>query len=153
MVFKTYVLSNTEVLDIHVSFPGCKFFLKKSWWPSSQTRRRTLPDGLTGDENVFCVIGPAETADGTGGRWVDAAWETQRDVVWMICLTENTFFKPGYIHIFVYILKYWNVSISLYVYTRYRYVNIYEFHYIYIHIYNYMYIVSYFSTNTCVYIV
>ena len=25
-----------------------------------------------GDENVFCVIGPAETADGTGGRWVDA---------------------------------------------------------------------------------
>ena len=78
-----------------------------------------------------------------------------RDVVWMICFTKKTSLKPSYIHIYVYILKYWNVSIYLYVFSRYRYVSIYEFHYIYIyiHIYNYMYIVSYFSTNTCIYIV
>ena len=35
------------------------------------------PGPVTGDENVFCVIGPAETADGTGGRWVDAVGEPQ----------------------------------------------------------------------------
>ncbi|CAJ1381562.1 unnamed protein product [Effrenium voratum] len=27
-----------------------------------------------GDEHVYCVIGAAATADGTAGRWVDAAW-------------------------------------------------------------------------------
>lgn len=25
-----------------------------------------------GDEHVYCVVGPAQTPDGTGGRWVDA---------------------------------------------------------------------------------
>lgn len=31
-----------------------------------------------GDEHVYCVVGPAETSDGTGGRWVDAAGAPRR---------------------------------------------------------------------------
>ena len=51
---------------------------------------------LSGDERVFCVLGPsASSEDGTGGRWVDQDRQEETEIEGLSCLSFSPFSRMG----------------------------------------------------------